>query len=152
MPTIQSSPQEDSSNTNNFSKKLKITPPTNENTSIMYKQEDGIQIMNMNIQTNNQKMIVEHIHRTNTNNLQQWLCQNKPYSINTNNNSNNDNAIEIDQAQLPQTTIEDDDTIHAGTSGEERTNSRCTIKLSFTAGESAITSCLLALMEFFQQF
>ena len=152
MPTTQSSPQEDSSDTNNLSKKLKITPPTNENTSTTHNQEDGIQIMNTNTQTNNQTMDVEHAHRTNANDLRQWLRQNKPHSTNTNNNSNNDNAMEIDQAQTPQTTIEDDDTTHAGTSGEERNRSRCAIKLSFTAGESAITSCLLALTEFFQQF
>ena len=145
MPTIQSSSQEDSSDANNSSKKLKITPPANENVSTTHQQVDGIQIMNKNLQTNNPMMDIEHAHRTNTNDLRQWLRQNKPHSTNTNNNSNNDNAMEIDQAQTSQTTTEDDDTIHVGTSGEERTRSRCAIKLSFTAGESAITSCLLAL-------
>ena len=152
MPTIQSSPQEDSPDDNNFPKKLKITPPTNENTATTHNQEDGIQKMNTNIQTNNQTMDVEQSHRTNTNDLRQWLRQNKPQPTNANNNSNNDNAMEIDQAQTPHSTIEDDDTIQAGTIGEERNKSRCTIKLSFTAGESAITSCLLALTEFFRQF
>ena len=60
-------------------------------------------------------MDIEHAHRTNTNDLRQWLRQNKPHSTNTNNNSNNDNTMEIDQAQTSQTTIEDDDSIHVGT-------------------------------------
>lgn len=59
--------------------------------------------------------------------------------------------MEIDQVQISQITTEDDVTIHIGTSREEITRSRCTIKISFTTDESAIISCLLTLTEFFQQ-
>ena len=50
-----------------------------------------------------------------------------------------------------QTEVADNITEIRGTKGLERSKTRCTLKLTYTSsGESAITSCLLAIRDFLQ--
>ena len=62
---------------------------------------------------------------------------------------NSDTELKDDIQQEP--VIVDNETVVQGIIGENRQKSRCIVKLTFIAGESAITSCLSALNGFFQQ-
>ena len=76
-----------------------------------------------------------------TTDLRKWLGQKKISTSNTSTIRDSEKSNDVQQDAV----TEDYETVAQGTMGEDRQKIMCTVKLSFTAGESAITSFLSAL-------